>query len=249
MINGLSVAAVICLHFGKSYLSYAMRSVADVVDEYLVMYSPVPNHGVFDTAHPCPETREQLMDALYWEDHQQAHWYESSSWRSEGEQFQSAWQYTSADVIVKLDADEVWHPGLLRDAAQYGIEQGAREIRLPLRHYWRSFHKAFTHDPAAPGRIYIRSLHGETVTFDTPDNAYRIHHFGYAMPVDVTRYKMGIHGHKPEFTNPNWFENVFLTNRQVDCHPIGSDYWMQAEAVEPPAFMSDHPFYDLEVIE
>ena len=65
MINGLRVAAVMPLHFGVDFLPYAIRSVADVVDEFLIMYSPVPNHGTYSSPLRNPETRDQLMAAAY----------------------------------------------------------------------------------------------------------------------------------------------------------------------------------------
>lgn len=290
MINGLRVTAITPLHFGVDYLPYAMRSVADVVDEFLIMYSPVPNHGTYSSALPCPESRDDLIAAAYQIAPEKTRWFDHNGWRSEGEQFKEGWQYTDADVIVKLDADECWHPNLLKDAVWRANQENAYEVRVPLRHYWRSFRKAFTRDPAAPGRIYLRhNANGrKEITFnesnpaiylngkidkdewdrlakeygnqsyiplilepyDAPEETYfRIHHYGYALPIDVTRYKMGIHGHKAEFPNPNWFDEVWLANRQTDCHPIGSDYWMQTEDVDVPEFMQDHPFANLEVIE
>ena len=249
MIHNRRVAAVICLHMGKDYLPYAIRSVMDEVDEIFVMYSPVPNHGTFHSPIPCPESRSDLIEAAYSIVPEKTRWFDYDHWRSEGEQFQAAWPHTTADVIVKLDADEIWAPGLLADAIAHGIEQKAREIRVPLRHYWRSFYKAFTDDPAAPGRIYLREFNTGETTFATSDTRYRIQHFGYAMTLDITRYKMGIHGHKPEFPNPNWFDEVFAPNRQTDCHPIGSDYWQVPSDVVPPDFLMDHPFAKLTLIE
>lgn len=251
MIPNRRIAAVICLHFGADYLPYAMRSVADVVDEIFIMYSPVPNHGVFETPIPCPETKDMLWDAADSVSGQFEvfRWFDYAHWRSEGEQFKAAWPHTDADVIVKLDADELWSPGLLADAIAYGITQQAREIRVPLVHYWRSFHKGFTGDPAAPGRIYLRDFESGETTYAPPDAMGRIHHMGYAFPVELMRYKMGIHGHRPEFTNPNWLDEVYIANRQTDCHPIGSDSWMQVEDITPPAFLMDHPFAKLSLIE
>lgn len=249
MINGRKVAAVMCLHFGATYIPYAMRSVADIVDEFYIMYSPVPNHGIFETPLSCPESRSDLLEAAYQVAPDRTRWFEYGLWRSEGEQFKAAWDYTDADIILKLDCDEVWADDLLAQAIEHGIREAAYEVRVPLRHYWRSFYKAFTHDPAAPGRIYIRSNADLATTYAPADATRRIHHFGYAFPVPLMRYKIGIHGHKREFTNPNWLEEVYIANRQTDCHPIGSEYWMQTSDVEPPAIMLDHPYAMVNTIE
>lgn len=249
MIHNRTVAAVVCLHMGLDYLPYAIRGVMAEVDEVFVMYSPVPNHGTFHSPIPCPDTRDALFGAVFEVAPDTARWFEYGLWRSEGEQFKAAWPHTDADVIVKLDADEMWSPGLLADAIAHGITQQAREIRVPLVHYWRSFHKGFTGDPAAPGRIYLRDFESGETTYAPSDAMGRIHHMGYAFPIELMRYKMGIHGHRPEFTNPNWLDEVYIANRQTDCHPIGSDAWMTVEDITPPAFLMDHPFAQLSLIE
>lgn len=250
MIDNRRVAAVICLHFGADYLPYAMRSLADVVDEFFVMYSPVANHGVYNPSLTCPESRDTLLEAAFATAPDRTRWFDCSSWNSEGEQFKSAWPHTEADVIVKLDADEIWSPRLLEYAVGYGRLQEVREIRVSLVHYWRSFHKAFTHDPAAPGRIYLREFAGGELTFATTDTQHRIQHFGYALPSALMRYKWQTHGHSREFRRDcDWFQDVYLANRQTDCHPVGSEYWMHTEDVPPPPYLADHPYATLSLIE
>jgi hypothetical protein len=251
MIHNRTVAAGVCLHFGKDFLPYAMSSVEDVVDDYLVMYSPVANHGVYNPSLSCPETCEELQEAAFGAiPYPRTRWFEYGHWRSEGEQFKAAWEHTNADVIVKLDADELWSVGLLADAIAHGIEQQTREIRVPLRHYWRSFYKAFTHDPAAPGRIYLREFETGETTYTPHYERDRIHHMGYSLPVNLMRYKWQTHGHSREFRKDcDWFTDVYEANRQHDCHPIGSDSWMMPDDVVPPAFLLDHPFAKLRVIE
>lgn len=251
MIHGRSVTAVICLHFGLPFLEYAMRSVEDVVDDYIVCYSPVANHGVSGNGLVCPETCEDLQTVAFDTiPYPRTRWFSHDQWRGEGEQFKFAWPHTNADVIVKLDADEIWPPGLLADAIAHGIQQQSREIRVPLRHYWRSFYKAFTGDPAAPGRIYLREFDNGETTFTPYYERDRIHHYGYSLPIELMRYKWQTHGHSPEFRRDcDWFEDVYKANRQTDCHPVGSQYWMQTEDVVPPAFLLDHPYAKLSVIE
>lgn len=250
MIDNRRVAAIICLHFGRDFLPYAMRSVLDVVDEFYVMYSPVANHGVYKDGLTCPETRDELLEVAFSVAPDITRWFDCSNWRSEGEQFKAAWPHTNADVIVKLDADELWPPGLLADAIGYGIQQQVHEIRVPLRHYWRSFYKAFTNDPAAPGRIYLREFATGETTYATDDTRHRIQHLGYALPANLMRYKWQTHGHSPEFRRDcDWFEDVYAANRQTDCHPIGSDSWMIAEDVVPPPFMLEHHLAKLSLIE
>jgi hypothetical protein len=257
VINGYRVAAIVVLHFGADYLRYAMRSVADVVDAYIFMYSPAPSHG-HDSTLACPETQQHLaavaLETLK-ELNRPGEWH-TGHWNSEGAQFQEGISHTDAEIIVKLDCDEAWSPGLLASAITQGLERGKHEMRVALWHYWRSFHRAFTHDPAAPGRIYFRMFprtEGSESTYNKPDDCpddFTIHHFGYAMSAELTNYKMSIHGHKSQFKMPwqQWVNEVFLPNRQTDVHPCGSEYWMQTEDVTPPEFLRDHPFAALDVI-
>ncbi len=253
MINGHRVAAVMCLHFGADYLAYAMRSVADVVDEYHIMYSPVASHGHASPV-PCPETFDQLRDVAQLaiaEINKPLRWY-TGYWNSEGDQFKEGMSRTDASIVIKLDADELWSPNLLMSAVLQGFMNQKREMRLSLHHYWRSFHRAFTHDPAAPGRIYFRQFTDGADTYHKPagyPDSFTIHHFGYALPVDLMRYKVQSHGHLPQFRHDvDWINQVYATNRQTDCHPVGSEYWMQTEVVTPPEFLRDHPYFKLELI-
>ena len=79
-----------------------------------------------------------------------------------------------------------------------------------------------------------------------------VNHMGYATKPDIVAYKWKIHGHLGELRRDvNWFEDVYMTNRQTDCHPVGSEYW-NAETVDPlaymPRWMAEHPFYGMDVI-
>lgn len=255
MINGLKVATITPLHYGSAYLGYAIRSTQDIADINLVMYSPHPSHGTAHTDIPCPDTMDDLLASVYDagivdDPMNRVRWYTHTGWNNEGEQFNHGWQYTDADVIVKLDVDEIWDTGLLADVIQHAIKENAYETRVLLRHYWRSFYRAFTEDPAAPGRVYIRALAKRETTYPSEANAHRIHHFGYSQTLDIVRYKMSIHGHRGELRRDvNWFEDVYAANRQTDCHPIGMESWSNPAHVTPPDFMMDHPYAQLEIIE
>lgn len=250
MIHNRTVAAIIPLHYGLDWIEYAMRSVLDEVDEYLVMYSPVPSHGIRHSALPCPDSREDLMEAVASVAPHKTRWYEHDAWANEGAQFRDGWQYTNADVIVKLDSDEIWPPHLLSDVVAHGIEKQAHEARVLLRHHWRSLYKAFTDDPAAPGRVYIRAFDRGETTYNSPDNRHRITHTGYCNPLDIVRYKISIHGHAGEFRKDcDWFEDVYKANRQYDCHPIGMDSWSWPADVVPPDILLAHPYAALGIIE
>ena len=113
--------------------------------------------------------------------------------------------------------------------------------------------KCILHDPAYPARVTFP----QGLNLGTDDRWTSlmgvVNHMGYATRPEIVAYKWAIHGHKSELrTDVNWFQDVFMANRQYDCHPVGSQYW-NPETVNPlvymPSWMQEHPFYGKEVIE
>lgn len=233
--------------YGKDYLNHAIRSIIDDVEEYIVLYSPTGSHG-HTTPVPCPDTREELYDIAY-QAGEKLRWFDGN-WRHEGEQRDSIYEIVpDADVIVALDSDEVYGPGLVRAAIEFGLKENVRQIRIPMTHMWRSFHKGFTHDPAAPTRLFFPKVKDGASTFTPPDDM-RLWHYGYSITPELMRYKWLIHGHLAEMRRDvDWLNDVYLANRQFDCHPVGSDYWLAVEDIQPPDFMQDHPYAGLDLIE
>jgi hypothetical protein len=250
----VNVVAFSALHYGRDYLGSAIRSVIDSVDEYHVAYTASGSHG-HRTATPCPETRDELLaialeaagDKLRWHD---------GTWEQEYQQRGMIHQYApDADMILVLDADEIWHPqiaswaGRLR-SGETQIQPAVRTVLMPLYHFWRSFHHAVLHDPAAPVRIiYPKVPDGSETVGKT-----WLFHFGYCQRPEIVRYKIETHGHKAQWrTDCDWFEDKFMANAQKDVHPVGSEWW-NVEACDPyalglPMWMLTHPYADMEVIE
>lgn len=244
----MRIIAYTALHYGADYLPYAIRAVIDHVQEWHILYSAQGSHG-HKTPVTCPESRVQLKqladdaagDKLRWVD---------GAWSHEGQQRDSIHGYApDADMVINVDYDEIWTLDGLQHAIQQAIDGDVREYRVPMVHFWRSFHRCILHDPAYPVRILMPKRESGSDTLRVRPVA----HMGYAIKPDMMRYKWLIHGHKNEQrTDVNWFDDVYMTNRQTDCHPVGSDAW-NAEIVHPlaylPDFMIDHPFYDMKVIE
>lgn len=256
------VVSYTALLYGVDYLEYAIRSVIDAVDEHHILYTPVGSHGS-RTSVPCPDTRDELIaiaqaaagDKLRWHD---------GAWDYEGQQRDSISQYVpDADVILVVDADEVWSDSLAWRVAYYyrhlsEVNNAAtayhmvhpRRMRIPIVHYWRSFYRCVLHDPAYPERAIYPSESGEVDTFQAIRG---IHHFGYAQRSEIVEYKQLTHGHRAQWRQDcDWFHDKFMANAQIDCHPVGSEYW-NPEPVDPfalglPEFMREHPFAKLEVI-
>jgi hypothetical protein len=243
------VIAYTALHYGREFLPWAIRSIIDDVEEYHVLYSPVGSHSV-RTDVPCPETRDELFRIAHTEAGDKLRWTDGD-WRFEGQQRDTIYRLTDADVIVTLDADEVWSPGLLRAILKYGEHATVSDLRVPFWHYWRSLKRVIKHDPAFPVRVRFLPLQKGVTTFQrAPWNtdSFRIHHFGYAISPALMQYKWKIHGHINELRKDcDWFNDVYMANRQFDCHPVGSEWW-NPEVCDVPEFLRDHPYANLEVI-
>lgn len=252
----MKVVSYTALHYGSDYLYYAIKSVINHVDEHWVIYSDVGSHGSRTNAR-CPDTRDKLMDIAAKAAGGKLGWVDGR-WDRETDQRSMIHQLApDADVILVVDADEIWPDDFVQWAIQYTApvfnrHGGApvQRVRIPLVHFWRSFHKAIIHDPASPVRIIYPKVSGGEMILPTDK---RLAHFGYAQRPEIVRYKLETHGHRAEFRKDvDWFTNVFMANRQHDTHPVGSEWWLP-EPVNPldymPAWMSEHPFFNLEVIE
>lgn len=237
----MTTIAYTALHYGRDYLADAIASVIDHVDAYHVLYSAVGSHGTRTTI-PCPETRDELLSIAHAAAGSKLVWHDGQ-WPHEGAQRDSIFAIVpDADRVIVLDTDEIWThtPDILRSADR----ANARQVRVSMVHFWRSFYRAVLHDPAYPVRIHYPQRTGEA-TVTGP-----IAHMGYAQRSEIVRYKLSVHGHRAELRS-DWYENVWVPNAQADCHPVGSDYWTP-HPVSPwvylPNTMRDHPYADLEVI-
>lgn len=248
----MNVIAYTALLYGKDYLGYAIRSVIDHVDAYYCLYTPIGSHG-HRTNIPCPDTRDELYAIAQAAAGSKLVWHEGI-YPYEGAHREYIHQLApDADLIIVVDADEIYHEGLVKHALFHLEHDGysCRTIRLPIIHYFRSFYRCVLHDPAYPTRlIYPKANLGEMTW---PAGFDYINHMGYAQRPEIVEYKQHTHGHRNEWRKDvDWFNDVFMANRQTDCHPVGSEYW-NPEPVDPwdylPEFMKQHPYANMEVIE
>jgi hypothetical protein len=239
------------LLYGMQYLYYAIKSVIDYVDQYYALYTPVGSHRS-RVDEPCPESRDELYaiaraaagNKLVWTEGEYAY---------EGQHRGMIDQLApDADVIIALDADEIWSEGLVQKIIEDTCTMHRRRIRVPIVHFWRSFNKAIIHDPAYPERVVYPQIKENT---EETYSEYGIAHMGYAQTPNIVRYKWsGIHGHQAELRKDcDWFKDIFLNKqRSTDLHPVGSEYW-KYEHVNPldymPRWMQEHPFWGKEWVE
>ena len=248
----MKIVGYTALRYGADYLGWAIRSVIDHLDEYHVLYAVQPSHGHWSAA-PCPETEMQLYEIAQQAAGAKLRWH-SGNWTQEGQQRNAIYEFApDADAIISVDSDEIYSEQLITNIDQYihSNNMKVQYLRVPFIHYWRAFDRCVLHDPAFPARVIIpNGLKGEGSW--TPEWGV-VNHMGYAIRPEIMAYKWKIHGHLPELrTDVNWYYDVFMANRQFDCHPVGSEWW-NPEDVNPflymPHWMIEHPFYGKKVIE
>lgn len=246
----MKAIAYTALHYGAPYLAYAIHSVIDYVQEYHVLYSPNGSHGTKSQLPiPSGNTEHELHAIAQRIAGDKLHWH-VGDWQHEGQQRDSIYTLApDADVVLTLDADEIWPQYGAAQAIRYALNSNARIYRAPMIHFWRSFNKAVLHDPAFPERIVVchRSISAGYGTLPTMPIA----HMGYAQQTELIAYKAPIHGHRAEWRKL-WFDMKWCINAQEDVHPTNHDYWYP-ETVDPlkylPDFMRLHPYYGLDIIE
>lgn len=249
----MKIVGFTALHYGLPYLDAAIRSVIDAVDEHYVIYSDIGSHG-HRTDVPCPDSREDLMEVAHNAAGNKLRWYEGH-FSTEGNQRDMIYQVApDADVIIVVDSDEIYPVKLVETIVNLPAENAPiREFRVSMVHFWRSFSKCVTHDPAWPTRvIYPKAKPIGSGMFALSEPG-PIAHMGYAIPPYLMEYKWRIHGHLNELRRDvDWFHDVFMANRQYDCHPVGSEYW-NPETVDPwlylPEWMKSHKYANMAVIE
>lgn len=248
----MKVIAYTALLYGKDYLYWAIKSVIDYVDEYHVIYDAT-GHGSHGhvTDRECPDKRWELINQATAAAGDKLRWHDGGPFAHEGRQREAIHQYApDADVILVLDADEIWHPLTVKGALS-AVENNPQfnQWRVSIIHYWRSFYRCVLHDPAFPVRIINKRATDTREHHVVP--GMPINHMGYAQRSEIVEYKQHTHGHKGEWRKDDWFNTVFMANAQTTCHPVGSEYW-NPEAVNPwdymPEFMKNHPYANMEVI-
>lgn len=244
------VIGMMALLYGKPYIASAIQSIIDNVDEMHILYALGPSHNGGTTALANPDTEDELHAIASTVAGKKLRW-THGRWTYEFQQRNAIYAIApGADIILVADYDEIWGDGLADEAIDYAKHSTANQIRLPFTHAWRSMHKGFRHDPAYPARVINTQKKGESVTMPTDK---RVFHCGYAIPVEYMRYKWnGIHGHQADLRRDcNWLEDVYIANRQIDCHPVGSEWWNVEDIPdsEIPTPLKHHQYYGKGLIE
>ena len=223
------------------------------MDEIRVFYTPKPSHG-YMTSMPCPETRDELYAIAKQFD---AVWDERLyKWEGQHRDYAAAMcTDAGADIILVVDADEVWLPEQLKRVVGHveeyaGVDTVAkyRIWRVNMVHFWRSLGWV-CRDGMWPERVIVPG--GRGGGYISQHMAQPLH-MGYAQSPGIVKYKISIHGHKGEF-RPEWFEKKFLAWAPGvrDVHPTCVNTWdpepYDKDLIED--VVGDHPYFPLEIVE
>lgn len=250
------ICANVIAHYGAEWIRFAVQSVINQVDKVYVFYTSVPTHG-HGTTLRCPETlndiqlelskvsttsKVELIDIT------------AKHFPFEGAHRDYANNYihdtTGADVILVLDADELWDEKVLANCLKLALATNYKIYRINMKHYFRSLYY-YCEDSAMPVRIVRMN---KDASGDNYMPGY-VYHMGYAQTSKIVRYKLSIHGHKGEL-RPEYFDNVFMPWKPGtgDVHPTsGNGYWnpKRVSADDQYALSNicgDHKFWIYQVI-
>ncbi len=245
------------LHYGKSYLNYALRSIAPIVDHSYVVYSSHPSHG-HSVDIPPIESRDELMSSIPANEWDKLTWIDVDSFWHEGQHRDYALSVAGRDasLVLVCDYDEIWPYATLKAVLDYVWQaNAARNWLLNFAgQFWRSFNWV-CHDNNWPVRV-IDTRHSGGVGY-IPTELGPVWHFGYAIRDEVLKYKLAIHGHKDEL-RPNWYDEKWQAWPPVDdCHPTngkndeGIGWWNPKpfDKRELPYVLHNHPWFNVDKIE
>lgn len=247
-MNKPRVICYVPLHYGCEYLKESLQSIISLVDKIVIVYSETPSYG-HGTNVECPEKEMDLFniampicgDKLIWR---------KETFGNEGEHRGFIYNFTKGyDIVLAVDADEVFHTEDLKKAIQYVSEGDKRYYGIAgYLNFWRSFNNVCT-DGFTPIRlINLHNESGEGVVMCT------IYHFSCAQSKKIMDYKYKIHGHADEL-RPNWLQDIYYAwtpqNQFRFLHPTSMDIWGDAIPFDKnllPDSLKQHPNFNKEII-
>lgn len=241
----MKVLSYIPLHYGKEYLSEAIKSVHDHVDKIIVLYTPKPSFG-FSTELQCPDRIEELYYLAKNTSHK-VEWVTIEA-GAEGSHRDMVYKFSEGyDLILAFDADEIWDQEDLRRCLLEAYNSTEKYYGiLGFINFYRSFNTVCL-DQFTPIRI-IKPGGADNTTKVL--NA-KIYHFSLAQRDETVKYKWSCHGHKNEL-RPGWMDEKYFgyTNGMVDLHPVANGIWNPVAFDKNclPSILKEHPNFNKEVI-
>lgn len=249
MTTTIKTLAYIPLHYGAEYLDATIRSINDHVDEILILYTSTPSYGQNGRLRN-PDTEAQLKKIAN-EASNKIKWVNIPPTTQENNHRKMVFRYAKGfDLIMAVDADEVWHPDYVRPAIEAAYESKSLNVNIGgdrWYHFWRSFNEV-NQDGFYPTRFHVVNGNPDPVII----HEGLIYHMGYAQSEAITRYKISVHGHKD--IPGSWLHDKWIKYKKgvtKYLHPDSQDVWIETKDFDKttlPQILKDHPYYDLDRI-
>jgi hypothetical protein len=246
-MNKPRVIAYSPIHYGKEYLKESLLSIIELVEKVVVIYSETPSYG-HGTNVPCPESELELFDIAMAVCGDKLIW-RKEKFANEGEHRGFIYNFTEGfDIVLAIDADEVFHTEELRKAIDLAYAGDKRYYGISgYLNFWRSFNFVCK-DGYVPIRLTnLRNQSGEGVVPCT------IYHFSCAQSSVIMDYKYEIHGHKSEL-RANWLHETYYKwtpqNNFTDLHCVAIGLWSATpfDKNTLPDSLKQHPNFNKEII-
>jgi hypothetical protein len=245
----MKVIGLLTIHYGKEYLKECLTSVKNHCEKVVVAYTEKPSHG-FGTTETCPDSKsdiklicEQVLgDKLI---------FDVVEYGAENQHRNHIRQYSNGyDLVLTIDADEVFEPSELTNALEYAYNNPQRYYGIKgYINFWRSFNYA-CYDGFRPIRIENLAANNNDQNHECP---LTIYHFSTAQSEPVMRYKYKIFGHASEI-KPDWLNSIHYAwtpqNQLQDLHPVSYNLWNAVPYAKHnmPEFLKQHPNFNKELI-
>ena len=243
----IKTIAYIPLHYGSPYLDAVIRSIDPHVEKILILYTESPSYGQ-NRGMKNPDNRQQLYDIAHGAS-DKIQWVQIRSVGQENHHRQMVNNYAQEyDLIMAVDSDEIFDDvEQMKEAAMATNCQTVNVGGDRWWHFWRSFNEC-NRDGFYPTRFHVvKGKVGAEII-----HVGKIYHMGYAMPEDLTKYKISVHGHKDILNT--WLSTKWLNYKRgvtTLLHPDSQTVWIETEPFDKttlPQILKDHPFYELERI-
>lgn len=241
----MRVLGYVMCHYGKDYFDVCLFSLRQFCHDIIILYTDNPSHNL-GTNRPRPDTQAELRAIA---DKYGCQWIDVTGIVGEGKHRNEIFKYSNGyDMIVNADSDEVWDYRQAPEFLAVASQTDSRYIGINgFLHFWRNFDH-YCEDGYRPIRIH--NLHSNNT--HQKEIKARIYHFGYAVPFEIMKYKLSIHGHRDEI-RPNWLPMWMDWNGQLEgrFHPVSFDntsrVWFginKFNKEEMPDILKQHPYFN-----
>lgn len=246
----MKVLGFMPIHYGKEYLKQSLLSIVNHCEKVVVAYTQQGSHG-YASNETCPDTKEEIYNIASEVLGNKLIWREGV-YSAENQHRAVAREYASGyDLILSIDADEVFESSELTTALEYAYNNNQRYYGIKgYINFWRSFNWA-CYDGFRPIRIENLNAQNNLQNLECP---LTIYHFSTAQSESIMRYKYKVFGHASEIKS-DWLDEIhYGWNPEYanfgDLHPVSIDLWNAVPFNKDllPESLKQHPNFNKELI-